>query len=166
MSKEECQKNLNEQISEIILPGMLYTEHFINGEKLLLDPDIPFEETMNKYCHETIIDKIIDTDNTYENSIKLHVIVKAANYSKFLYYRIICDKLYEYKFDMHPFMKLCLNGMKNTYEICEIVADNEMIRKMFEFLVMPDEELQKYCGTESPIGYRSTIIYSLYQFWD
>jgi len=89
-----------------------------------------------------------------------------ANYGNYLYYRIICDIPYEGSnnpFAIHPFMRL---EYENKTEIGNVIADNEMVRKMFDFLVMPDIELAKYSGNSSPISYRASIIECISLLWD
>lgn len=141
-----------------------------------------FEHTIINNCDEDIINKTVTLDVsqnyyiTYENEntqkkiINMDVMVSKANYGPYLYYRIKCDEDLEYSPSLHPFAKV-----DNEYvtklnsggiEIAGIVADNEMIRKMFEYLSMDDVELDKYTGNIHCACYRASIINSISQFWD
>jgi hypothetical protein len=140
-----------------------------------------FENIIIKNCDEDIINKtvIIDIPQnhyiTYEEipkkNIRMDVMVSKANYGPYLYYRIKCDKDLDCSPSLHPFSKVDNNQYVNKLnsggiEIGEVVADNEMIRKMFEYLSMDDDELDKYTGNKHSACYRASIINSIVQFWD
>lgn len=143
------------------------TQSFIDDvTKSLSDPVKTFEETIKEFCNENVLNRTIETSTDPTNLTKMTVILDKANYGNYLYYRIICDRHCIDAFDMHPFVRLTDKCHKNVTEIKEVVADNEMIRKMFEFFVMSDADLRKVSGNTGPLCYRASIIESIILFWD
>ena len=137
-----------------------------------------FEKVLIENCDKNLINKIILIDGsecdyipcTLNGNIKLDIMVSKANYGPYLYYRIKCDRPLKKSSLLHPFNKIETDYIKrlesSEIEIGEVVADNEMIRKMFEFLSMSDEELEKHTGHKHTTCYRTSIIKSIIQFWD
>ena len=129
-----------------------------------------FDKDINENCDNIIYNKIIIICGSFSMDIKLDILVGQATNNPYLYYRIKCNKITENNFISHPFRKLpidCITSLKSgEVEIGEVIADNELVRKMFEYLMMDDEELQKYIGSALPISYRSTLINTIFQLWD
>lgn len=127
-----------------------------------------FESEIIKNCDENIINKTIIINDT-KNDIKLDIMVSKANYGLYLYYRIKCDTPMKNSY-LHPFAKISIDYItqleSGEIEIAEVVADNEMIRKMFEYLSMDDIELKKHTGNSHHTQYRSAIINCITQLWD
>jgi hypothetical protein len=141
-----------------------------------------WKKSIAKNCNDKIIDKELYTAvgglvSTGEKKfIKMSVTVYKANYGHYLYWNIECNPPVKKSNTFeHPF-RLVDSSINNDL-VCEvdgvdidwvgeIVADNEMVRKMLEFLTMPDEELMKYTGNTTPIEYRSRIIKSISLLWD
>jgi hypothetical protein len=77
---------------------------------------------------------------------------------------VISDQDIINKNKSHPFYEFPY--VESESYIGEIICNNEMTEKMIEYLLMPDEELQKVCGVTTPQKYRKLIMASLSQFWD
>lgn len=145
------------------------TQSFVNSvEKSLSEPIETWNETMTKNSVEKIINTELFTGSEDDGiePIKLSVSVNKAKYGNYLYYNIKCDTPLEKDnaFCIHPF-RLVADRVEDNH-IGEVTADNEMIRKMFEFIIMPDEELRKRSGTTSVVEYRAMIIQAINLFWD
>ena len=122
-----------------------------------------FAERIKKCCRENIYDVTLPLKLDNEE-ITMRVTLDKSDYGEFLYWRVILDKIPKNTME-NPF-KRCDSEYINEKEIGEVVADNKLMRTLFEFLVMPDELLQKYSGNNAPIEYRSAIIAAIMNFWD
>ncbi|QKF94744.1 hypothetical protein QKU48_gp1286 [Fadolivirus algeromassiliense] len=159
--RQEVQKSLPDGAK------LQYTEQFIDSVKKSMNkPHKTFEDQIKEVCNENIINATFETDTTCGKMIKMSVTLDKANYGNYLYYRIVCDCPCKGPFDVHPFMRVVDKNHHDFSEMGEVVADNPMVRKMFEFLVMPDDELVKHSGNTSAIGYRACIISCIEQLWD
>ncbi len=139
-----------------------------------------FEEIIIDKCKENIINKtiIIDTsDNDYIPSKKtksistqLTILVSKADDEPYLYYIMKCNQNPRDSLMLHPFRHIEKDEIKllktGDYEIAGIVADNLMIRKMFEYAAMSDEELAKHSGNKHQSCYRASIIQAIDGLWD
>lgn len=127
--------------------------------------------TKNPDCNaSTTGEKLIDVElvtGEFDGvkPVKMHISVNKGNYGNYLHWTVKCDKPTGHgAFIVHPF-RLVMEDVTND-EIGEVIADNEMIRKMLEHLSMTDEELIKHIGTSSVIEHRGRIIKALTLFWD
>jgi hypothetical protein len=165
--------NIISQVAKSLPEGtqIEFTQECLDGiEKSLKEPRKSFEEQIKDVCNETIIDKTIEIENDHDEPMKMTVKVHKANYGKYLYYRIIVDKPCKNEFDSHPFsqvFKLLGSELEESkLEIGEVVADNEMMRNMFNYLAMEDEDLEDHTGNTSCMKYRSAIIKTITLLWD
>lgn len=147
---------------------IVLTETFVDSViESLKEPSETFEDQIKEFCNENVIDKTIEINLNRESVIKMRVTLDKANYGNYLYYRVICDKLCENEFDDHPFSNVPNNHDRhNNLEIGNVVADNKMMREMFNVLAMTDNELEKICGHCTPNYYRSNIINCIETLWD
>lgn len=137
-----------------------------------------WEQKIAGSCNESIINKTITIYDCHGNnpnrSMDMTIKVDHANYGAYLYYQIICSKPFEdlpviqVNENYHPFQFIDNSNIikKGQYEIGEIVADNPLMRLMFQFLSMTDEELDKHCGNNTTLHYRAVIISTITQLWD
>ena len=69
-----------------------------------------------------------------------------------------------FKKKCHPFNKF--DNSDNVKFSGVITIKNDLISTMIKFLLMDDEELEKYTGDTTQQAYRSCIMESLSHFWD
>jgi hypothetical protein len=144
------------------------TDTFVDSVKKAMEGKVlTFDEQIEESCQEKIIDAFVMTNNEQGKNIKMNVLVAKANYGSYLYWKVVCDSPCTGPFDVHPFRKICRKkDFNNLLDIGEVIADNELMRKMFEFLIKPDDELELLVGHTSPTDYRASIIQAINFFWD
>ena len=145
------------------------SDQFVEDVKNSMNqPHKTFEEKTKEVSRETIIDKTITLDNQQGQMINMRVTLDKANYGNFLYWNVVCDAPCTGPFHVHPLRNVCeKDDYGSLTQIGEVIADNEMIRKMFEFLTMDDDKLLELIGTcFCTVGYRARIIHAISLFWD
>jgi hypothetical protein len=110
-------------------------------------------------------DKVYDVELYTRNDhvsqqYKLSVLVKQPKYDVHYHWNVKCDV--KYYGAGHPFEYVFEYVVDNS--VGNVVASNEMTKKIFEFLVMPDEKLKHLTGCDTIIQYRSKIIAALMSF--
>lgn len=128
-----------------------------------------FEDIVKEKCLEKpLINKVIrtkyDDGDTYILTIKLY----KANYGDFLYWYVGCDRPYYNTTKCmlnHPF-KGSEHVVEGDTNVADIVANNEITMTLMKHLAMEDEELAKYIGNKTTVGYRAKIIASIEKLWD
>lgn len=122
-----------------------------------------FDQRVSKCCHpEPVVSTTLST-----GSFMLTVKVYRATYGNYLNYYIACDVPWKPKpFIEHPFRQLNCEVTDEITNVSEVVADNDFIRCLFQYLTMPDDELTPKIGHTSPVEYRACLIRSLQYFWD
>lgn len=127
-------------------------------------------EAVKRVCYlDPIISATVTTGNA-QHQYKLTIQAYRATYGTYLYYSISCNIPWtEVEQWEHPFHALELHswaGSTETTEIWNVVADNDLVRRMLEYLAMPDSELSPKIGNSGPLGYRAHLIRTLHDLWD
>ena len=136
-------------------------------KKYLNVPQENYNDIIKKVCCENIIDQTINMDNTVGDIIKMRLTVNKANYGNYLYWKIICDIPCKNSLHPHPLRMICQNDdFSKTTEFAEVVSDNDLMRKMFEYLCKSDDELNQLIGSDVCVEYRARIIKAITFFWD
>lgn len=117
-----------------------------------------YEQSIKECCYpDPIIDtKVITGEEQYEFVVKVY----KANYGNFLYYYFGCSQ--PKGFLSHPFRYI-----NDDYtEIYNVIADNELTRMIFTYIIMPEDDLQLLTGHTLSIDYRAKLIKSITMLWD
>lgn len=133
-----------------------------------------YQNNINQYCSvDPILDKVIKTGDgpIFTVVIKLHQSIYTDK-EKYLYWYFKCTKNSVPLEDcdlcsvFHPF-KYIEDGMTDqTVEFWNIIADNDLVRTVINYIAMSDEELSKLCGNIHVVEYRSQLIRFIYNIWD
>lgn len=121
-----------------------------------------FEEIVKQKCRPgAILNTSVITNKIYTLKIQAY----QSNYEngKFLYWYVECDiPCTEINSHNHP-LKYIGNNLDKTWGI---IADNDLVRLILQYLTLSDKELNKKCGHVDQMEYRASLIRALDQLWD
>jgi hypothetical protein len=122
-----------------------------------------FDESVKRKCYpepilQTTLTSTMICDNSTD-SYHLTVRVYRATYGPYLYYSIRCDVPWTgSNHRIHPFGQLCYIDIEVTDELWNVVADNDLVRRILEYIAMPDEQLEQKTGHKHQRCYRAKLI--------
>lgn len=125
-------------------------------------------ETTNVMTTRENTFKVLHPNNNY---LQINIIIKELNYnSEGCKYDISLSYLFDekiaYSSRTNYIKYLNLFDDDGNYYGGDIIHKNELTEKLVEYLLMTDEELQKYSGRITSDCYRINLIQSINLFWD
>jgi hypothetical protein len=120
---------------------------------------------IDEKCEETILEKEI-TVGIPDKEMKLFIKANRRDYGPFIAYGITTSEpCVGMPSELHPLSMVDALSHPVAY-ISDIVPDNEMMRKILNYISLDDDELEKLFPKGHPLDTRARLIYSLEIFFD